>query len=77
MITLQARLRAVGLTQTAVAKAVGIGDPHLSRIISGEIVPKVPLAKALEAASRGALPAAVLVGLEDLPGHQPPSPEAA
>ena len=46
----------------------------MSRILSGEIKPRLPLALRLEAESKGALKAAVLMGLPD---HSPSSPAAA
>jgi hypothetical protein len=45
----------------------------MSRILSGKIKPRLPLALRLEAASKGALKAAVLMGIPDHPSSSPPA----
>lgn len=51
-------------TETAFAKQLGISKSMLSRIKNGSRKPNVVVAKKIERATRGAVKAAVLLGLE-------------
>ena len=74
-MNLKDRLLASGMSVSEVAKAAGTPTPHLYNILNQVRRPRPELAMAIEAASKGVIRAAWLLGLERPPDVQssPPS----
>lgn len=58
MITLTAYLETANITQSDIARAVGIDRSVMSRIVNGTVTPSLRVAVAIERETNGAVPAA-------------------
>ena len=57
MTTLTAYLEAANITQSDIARTVGIDRSVMSRIVNGTVTPSLRVAVAIERATGGAVPA--------------------